>query len=150
MVCSAADSTFDCGALTTITPRRVAEHEPRIRHHVRALWIADAQWKKAEARCRALAMELNLLRIGKEAPPDKPIESLAPPECWRKAWLRAGIETVNQLRSIDPVTLLAQWRFPRGALDWAVMKLDREGLSHRLIRAKRTHMPPSVSRRIER
>ena len=24
MVCSAADSTFDCGALTTITPRRVA------------------------------------------------------------------------------------------------------------------------------
>ena len=24
IVCSAADSTFDCGALTTITPRRVA------------------------------------------------------------------------------------------------------------------------------
>jgi hypothetical protein len=93
---------------------------------------AWAKWKLAEARCKALAMELRLLRLGREAPPDQPIEAIDPPAMWLKAFHAAGIETVNQLRAVEAEVLLANWRFPREALGWAILKLDRLGLSHGL------------------
>jgi hypothetical protein len=39
--------------------------------HLRECWRSWYKWRLAETRCHALAMELRLLRIGKEAPPDQ-------------------------------------------------------------------------------
>lgn len=104
-----------------------------IRYYVRELWRTHYKWRMAEARCHALAIELRLLRLGKDCP-DQPIESLSPPACWLKAFRRAGVETVNHLRTVDAETLLVRLRFPAGAIDWAIMKLDKLGLSHVLKR----------------
>lgn len=108
-----------------------------IKNHLSTLWIAETKWRRAEVRCHALAMELRLLRLGEKAEPDYPIEDLKPPEYWLKAFKAAGIETVYQLRAVDTDMLLANWRFPAGAIDWAIMKLDKLKLSHALARPKR-------------
>jgi hypothetical protein len=111
-------------------------------------WNAYDKWEAAESRCRVMAMELNLLRIGKEAPRDRPLESLHPPELWMKWFKIAGIETVNQLRSVDSKTLLDRPRFATGAIEWAILKLGKAGLSHRLTapqRPKYMKSPRSIS-----
>lgn len=105
-----------------------------IRMHVKVQWVCARKWKLAEVKCRALSMELRLLRMGKEAPEDKPIQSLEPPKRWLAAFLSADIDTVNKLRSVDTDLLRANWRFPNHAIDWACMKLNSLGLSHRLTR----------------
>ncbi len=112
---------------------------------VRQFWKAFVKWKTAEIRCRAMAMEVRLLRCGKDCPVDQPIETLGPPPRWMKAFRKAGLATVNQLRAASPdVLLYFQW-FPRGAIDWAILKLDKVGLSHSLAKKKRPipiHAPP--------
>lgn len=120
----------------------VDEIRRMIKAHIKVLVCTTFKWKRAEARCHALAMELNLLRIGKEAPPDQPIETLNVPDFWLKPLKGAGIDTVNQLRSIDAEMLLTRDRFPSGAVDWAVMKLDKLGLSHRLAHSRPKRRSP--------
>ena len=105
-----------------------------LRNHLQSFWRTHDKWKLAEIRCHAMAMELRLLRLGKEAAPDRPLESLDPPKYWLAAYRKAHIETVNQLRAVDAEYLLGHPRFPVGAIDWAVLKMDRLGLSHRLER----------------
>lgn len=113
---------------------------------------AEYKWKLAECRCHALAMELRLLRIGKEAAPDQPLDAINTPSFWLSAFHGAGIDTVNQLRSIDADMLLARWQFPAGAIDWAIMKLDKMGLSHALRRParKRFTQAPLIGKRVIR
>ena len=103
-----------------------------IRNHVRELWRVHYKWKLAETRCHALSMELRLLRAGQECPSDQPIEALKPPKIWMKAFRQAGLSTVNQLRAVSTDVLLSQYRFPKGAIDWAILKFDKLGLSYAL------------------
>jgi DNA-binding CsgD family transcriptional regulator len=120
-----------------------------ITRHVKILRESIRKWHMAEARCLALSMELRLLRIGKEAPPDQPIETLNPPKCWLTEFHHEGIMTVNQLRAVDSEMLLSRWQFPIGAVDWAVMKLDKLGLSHVLRRPKvRRIYRPRLSKKV--
>ena len=118
--------------------QKVSAEEVRklISYHVRSLWDVAQKWKAAEMRCHAMAMELRLLRLGKEAPPDQPLKTLRPPKRWLKAFEGAEIETVNQLRSVDGEMLLARYRFPVQAIHWAILTLDKKGLSHRLDKKK--------------
>jgi hypothetical protein len=112
------------------TARRV------VRGYLRGLWKAKHKWKQAELRCRELATQLAWERLGKQPPPDQPLESLDPSARALRVLNRAGIRTVNQLRSIDTAYLLDRDHFPRQVLVWAILKLDSLGLSHRL-RAER-------------
>ncbi len=103
-----------------------------ITRNIRELWEARMKWKLAEMRCRAMAMELRYLRLGLECPEDQAIEVLEPGERTLAAFREAGVETVNQLRSVDAVVLGMRRHFPRSAIAWAILKLDSLGLSHRL------------------
>jgi hypothetical protein len=107
-----------------------------IKEHVRQLVISYRKWKKAEARCRALGMELRLLRLNRGPEPDRPIETLNPPTLWLKAFRQAGIDTVHKLRTVSEDMLLSSPKFPRRAIDWAVMTLDMLGYSHCLRRPR--------------
>ena len=120
-----------------------------LRYHVRELYSVYAKRRLAEIRCHALAMELRLLRMQKDAPPDQSIEVLNPPKIWLQAFYKAGIYTVYQLRCVDSDTLLAHKRFPCGAIDWACMKFEKLGLSHALRRPEVVRIV-TLGRRIER
>lgn len=113
-----------------------------ISKNLKGLWKAKYQWKMAEMRCRAMALELRYYRLGQVPPEDKPIESLGPSIRAVEQWKKIGITTVNQLRSVDP-DILMNWRIPRRAIVWAILKLDAAGLSHRLsvYRPQRTVIP---------
>lgn len=104
---------------------------------LKSLWNAKSKWKRAEAACRAMAVELHYLRLGQQPPPDQPIESLDPSPRALRAFKAAGLHTVNQLRAADPQLLLERTGFPRSAITWAILKLDALGLSHRLVREKK-------------
>jgi hypothetical protein len=103
-----------------------------IRYHIEYLFKAHTKWRLAQIKCHALGIELRALRSGKDCP-DRPIEALNPPAVWLRVFRKAGIETVNQLRAVDEAFLLGKQQFPRAALHWACMKLDRLKLSHALI-----------------
>lgn len=135
----------------SLVSRPITADEVRgiIRHWVKILWQTHKKWRLAEVRCHALAMELALLRIGEKADPDQPIQTLGMPDCWVRAYLRVGVDTVNQLRSIDAETLLAFWKFPFGAIRSAIMKLDKLGLGHRLVLKKRVKVP-NLGKKVER
>jgi len=104
-----------------------------LKSHVKVCHVARNKWLAAEARCMALSMELALLRMGLEAEPDQPIETLDPPKQWLELFRRHGVLTVRQLRSIENNALLYKHRFHGNAIQWAILKLDRMGLSHRLV-----------------
>jgi hypothetical protein len=117
----------------------MSEHRVRVTVglYVRHVWDAFEKLRRAEVACRALAMEVRLLRLGKEAPRDEPIEKIGPPEQYLKQFRAAGILTVNQLRAVDRETLLSRYRFPAGAIDWGILTLDRMKLSHSLVSKRR-------------
>jgi hypothetical protein len=126
----------------------------RVAQHVKSLWRSHAKWRLAEIKCHAMSMELRLLRMGKEAQPDRPIETLHPPAPWLKLYKNVGIDTVNQLRAVDTETLLAHWRFRVGAIDWAILALDKLGLSHVLNLPAYLQQvrqgPPTLDKRIKK
>lgn len=88
-----------------------------------------------------MAMEIRQLRLGLEPAPDRPIETLNPPACWLKWFKEARVLTVNELRAVTTDILLDRPTFPKGAIDWAIMRLDREGLSHALLRTRDRTVP---------
>ena len=118
-----------------------------ITNHISELWRVYHKWKLAETRCHALSMELRLLRAGKDYPPDQPIEAIRPPKIWLKAFRRAGITTVNQLRAVSTDVLLSQYHFPEGAIDWAILKMDKMGLTYALQRSGRRPSRTKLPRR---
>lgn len=96
------------------------------------LWVAWAKWLRAQGQCRRLAMELRMLKLGLEPPEDRPIETLNPPDNVLAGWKRAGVHTVNQLRSIDPITVVSSTGMRTIYMRWAILALDELGLSHLL------------------
>jgi len=111
------------------------------RLHTHYLWKLLDKWRQSEVKCRALAMELRQLRAGKECQPDQPIETLFPPQAYLDLFKAVGVETVNQLRSLDPDTLRAYYKFPVAAIHWALLTLDKNGLSHGLAPKQKVAKP---------
>lgn len=120
---------LDIAEFHGMTVKGVREILPQ---YLKGLWHARYKWRMAEMRCRAMALELRCLRVGLECPEDQPLETLNPSEKSLKIFKRAGVHTVNQLRSVDGVVLANSDHFRRSALVWAILKLDELGLSHRL------------------
>jgi hypothetical protein len=118
-----------------------------IKNHISELWRVYHKWKMAETKCHALSMELRLLRAGKDCPEDQPIEAIKPPKIWLKAFRQAGIGTVNQLRAVSTDVLLSQYRFPEGAIDWAILKMDKLGLTYALQKSGRRAALTKLPRR---
>jgi hypothetical protein len=112
------------------------------------LRVARRKWKLAEIRCRALAMELRSLRLGQDCP-DRSIVALGPPPRWLKHFKAAGIETVNQLRSVTIEFLLSRPKFPWPAATWAVLRLDELGLSH-VLKIRKRIAPRPVKEEVPR
>ena len=118
-----------------------------IKNHISELWRVYHKWRLAETKCHALSMELRLLRAGRDCPEDQPLEAIRPPKIWLKAFRRAGIGTVNQLRAVSTDVLLSQYRFPEGAIDWAILKMDKLGLTYALQRSGRRPSRAKLPRR---
>ena len=115
--------------------------------HASRLYETYEKWKRAEIRCHAMAMEIALLRLGKEVAPDRPLEAINTPPLWLRHFKQVGIETVNQLRAVDPDMLLAHWRFPKGAIEWAILELGKRKLSHRLRHTTEYKPPKKLGKR---
>ena len=112
------------------TPEEVQKILRHLIHDV--MWKAYTRWQIAEIRCHALAMEVRLLRLHGTAPPDQTLDEWGMPPVYLRAFKAVRIDTLYKLRSVDSEMLMANWRFPKAAIAWAIMKLDHEGLSHSL------------------
>ena len=109
-----------------------------LKWHIRPLMEAYHHWKMAEVKCEVLAWRLRKALYDRDYSEDPPLDSLDPPDCWKKALEQVGITTVGQLRTVSTELLsMSGWasngrRVTQQCIMWAILTLDERGLSHRL------------------